>query len=139
MAKLTVVLLGMDSVIQNEDDKAAAAITPGMLVAYDGSGNLIPHGTAGGNAARMFALEREEAGGDFDDLYAIGDTVKVGYCPPGVRIAALIGVVNATKGALLESDGTGKLRLLAAGTAIAQSLQALNNAAGVARLRVQII
>jgi hypothetical protein len=139
MAKLTVVLLGMDSVIQNEDDKAAAAITPGMLVAYDASGNVVPHATAGGNAARMFALEREEAGGDMNAVYAIGDTVKIGYCPPGVRVNALIGVVNATKGALLESDGTGKLRLLAAGVAVAQALEALNNAAGVARLRVQVI
>jgi len=139
MAKMTVVLLGMDSVIQNEDDKAAAAITPGMLVAYNGSGDLVPHATAAGAASRMFALEREEAGGDFDDLYAIGDTVKVGYCPPGVRIAALIGVVNATKGAFLESDGTGKLRLLTTTNPVAQALEALNNAAGVARLRVQII
>ena len=137
--KLTVVLLGMDSVIQNEDDKAAAAITPGMLVNYDASGNIVPHATAGGQAPRMFALEREEAGGDFDDVYAINDVVKIGYCPPGVRVAALIGVVNATKGAFLESDGTGKLRLLAAGVPLAQSLQALNNAAGVARLRVQVI
>lgn len=139
MAKLTVVLLGMDSVIQNEDDKAAAAITPGMIVAYNGSGDLVPHATAGGAASRMFALEREEGGGTFNDVYAIGDTVKVGYCPPGVRIAALIGVTNVTKGAFLESDGTGKLRLLAAGVALAQALEAINNAAGVARLRCQVV
>ena len=46
MAKLTVILLGNDLVTQNEDDKAAAIITPGMLLNYDGSGDLIPNGTA---------------------------------------------------------------------------------------------
>jgi hypothetical protein len=139
MSKLTVVLLGYDSVIQNEDDKAAAAITPGMLVNYNGSGDIVPHATAGGAHSRMFALEREEAGGDMNNVYAIGDTVKVGVCPPGTRVNALIGVVNATKGALLESDGAGKLRLLTTGVPVAQALESLNNASGVARLRVQVV
>jgi hypothetical protein len=139
MAKRSVILLGNEHVIQNEDDKAAAAITPGMLVNFNGAGDLVPHATAGAAAARAFALEREEAGGDIDNVYAIGDTVKVGVCAPGVRVNALIGVVNATKGALLESDGTGKLRLLAAGVAIAWAIEALNNAAGVARLRVEVL
>jgi hypothetical protein len=137
MAKLSVKLLGEP--IQNEDDKAAAAITPGMLVNWNGSGDLVPHATAGGNTARAFALEREEAGQDMNTVYAIGDTVKVGVFYSGCRVNAIIGVVNATKGALLESDGTSKLRLFTTGTVIGRSLEALNNAAGTARLRVEIM
>jgi hypothetical protein len=140
MAKRTVVLLGNEHVIQNEDDKAAAAITPGMLVNFDGSGNLVPHATVTAvPVAKTFALEREEGGQDFDVPYAIGETVKVGHLRSGIRIAAIIGVVNASKGSMLESDGTGKLRVLTTGTAIARSLEALNNASGTARLRVEIL
>jgi hypothetical protein len=137
MAKLTVKLLGEP--IQNEDDKAAAAITPGMLVNFDGSGNLVPHATAGGNAARAFALEREEAGQDMNTVYAIGDTVKVGTFYPGCRVNAIIGVVNAVKGNFLESDGTGKLRVLTTGVPLARAIESLNNASGTARLRVEIV
>lgn len=141
MAKRTVKLLGEP--IQDEDDKAAAAITPGMLVNWNGSGDLVPHATAAatGRLAATFAMEREEMGQDIDTPYAIGDTVKVGFFYPGCRVNALIATgVNVGKGALLESAGNGTLRLATTGSAVARALEAINNASGVnARLRAQVL
>jgi hypothetical protein len=138
MAKLTVILLGNELVTQNEDDKAAEAITPGHLVAWNGSGDLVKHAGAAGVSGAMFALEREELGQDMNAPYAIGDTVKVGLCPTGVRVNSIIASgQNVTKGAFLESAGNGTLKV---GTTnpIGQALEAVN-ATATARLRVQII
>jgi hypothetical protein len=140
MAKRTIKLLGEP--IQNEDDKAASAITPGMIVTWNGSGDLIPHATAGGQAARAFALEREEMGNDIDDAYATGDTVKVGVFGPGCRVNALIAnTVNAAKGNFLEVGATaGTLRVFTTGVVVARALESLNNTSGAnARLRVEIM
>ena len=139
MAKRVIALMGQP--IQNEDAAAAEAITPGMLVTLNGSGLVIKHATAGGNTPRNFAMERDEMGKTIDDAYAIGDTVKVGAFSGGMRVNALLATANnAGIGALLESAGTGALRLLAAGTAVARALEALNNVSGSnSRLRVEII
>jgi len=89
MAKRTIKLLG--ETIQNEDDKAAEAITPGMLVTYNGSGNWIKHNVAiGAGVPFRVALEREEMGKDIDVAYAINDTVKVGVFPTGARVNLLV-------------------------------------------------
>jgi hypothetical protein len=141
MAKRTVKLLGEP--IQNEDDKAAAAITPGMLVNWNGSGDLVPYATAGatGAVAKAFAMEREEMGNDMDVPYAIGDTVKVGVFHSGCRVNALIATgQNIAKGNLLQTGVTGTLAIFAAGTPVARALEAVNNASGSnARLRVEIL
>ena len=140
MAKLTVVLLGNELVTQNEDNKAAEAITPGHLINYDSNGDWVKHATAGGDTARRFALEREELGQDMNDDYAIADTVKAGLCPRGVRVNSIIASgQNITKGNFLESAGDGTLRVLAAGTRLAQALESINANAGAARLRVEIV
>jgi len=128
--------------IQNEDNKAAEAITPGHLVVVNGSGDLIKHATAGGATPASFALEREEMGKTIDTAYAIGDTVKVGTFPPGTRVNALIASgQNISKGAKLESAGNGTLRVLGSGTAIAWAVRAVNNAAGpnAARISAEIL
>lgn len=139
MARRVIALFGPRH--QSEDWAAAAAITPGMLVARNGSGLLIPHGTAGGAAARDFAMERDEMGKDIDTAYAIGDTVKVGHFAQGDRVNALIAnAVNAAVNSLLESAGNGTLRVLTTGVAIATALEAVNNTSGSnARLRVEIL
>ncbi len=141
MAKITVILTGNDIVSFSEDDKAGAAIMPGMLVNYNGSGDLIPHGTAGAPAAKAFAVEREYMGMDMNMPYAVGDTVKTATCPSGVRVNALIATGQAvSKGGLLESAGNGTLRALAAGSPLARALEALNNTSGAnARLRVEVL
>ncbi len=145
MAKRVIKLLGEP--IQNEDDKAAEVIVPGMLVAWNGSGNLIKHAdvaaaAAGVRIACTFAMEREEAGADIDDAYAINDTVKVGHFGPGTRVNALVATAAPAivKGDLLESAGNGTVRKRTTGIALARALEALTNVSGVnARLRIEII
>jgi hypothetical protein len=142
MAKRTVILTGNELVQFDEDDKAGAAITPGMIVNYNGSGDLVPHATAGGQGVVRLAIEREEMGGGLDTVYAIGDTVKVGVCPPGVRVNILIANgVNVAKGNFLEVGAVaGTFRVLAAGVAKLQAIEALNNTSGAnARLRAVVL
>lgn len=127
--------------IQTENDKAAAAITPGMLVEQNGSSDLIPHGTATGYAQRNFALEREEGGRDIDTAYAVGDYVKVGAFAPGDHVNALIAsgeTVNEDQ--YVESNGDGTVQ---AGTTsrVGRALETVVNTAGpgMARLRIEIV
>lgn len=138
MAKLTVKLLGEP--IQNEDDKAAEAITPGHLLTHDSNGDLIKHATAAGYASRLFAMEREEMGDDMNVAYAAGDTVKAGAFHQGCRINALVDSgVTAVKGVTyLESAGNGTLRAWTNGERIAKALEAIT-ATATSRLRVEIV
>ena len=139
MAKLTVVLLGNELVTQNEDNKAAEAITPGHLIDYDSNGDWVKHASAGGMSVGRFALEREELGTDMNTDYDIADTVKAGLCPRGVRVNAIIASgQNISKGDFLESAGNGTLRVYAAGVRLAQALEDVNANAGAARLRVEM-
>jgi hypothetical protein len=125
--------------IQNEDDKAAEAITPGHLVAFNVSGDLVKHASAAGITPAAFALEREYMGDDIDTAYAIGDTVAVGVFYPGCRVNALIASgVNVAKGDLLESAGDGTLRARTSGHTLGRALEAANVTA-LSRLRVEII
>lgn len=136
-SKRVIMLLG--DPITTEFDSAAEAITPGHLLAYDSGGDLIKHATAGGNAARMFALHREEMGKDIDTAYAEDDVVKVGHFHQGQRVNALIASgVNVIKGDFLESAGNGTLRKLAAGVPLAMSTETVN-ATALTRLGAEII
>lgn len=122
--------------IQNEDDKAAEAITPGHLVTTNGSGDVIKHATADGKVTPRFALEREEMGKTIDDAYAIGDTVKVGAFHKGQRVNAIIpSGANIAKGASLASNGDGRLK---AGTTnpVGFAVRAVNNTAGPGDARI---
>jgi hypothetical protein len=139
MARRVIALFGPRH--QSEDWAAASAITPGMLVTRNGSGLLIPHGTAAAACPRDFAMERDEMGKDIDAVYAIGDTVKVGHFAQGDRVNAIIATgVNAAVNSLLESAGNGTLRVLTTGVPLAMALEAVNNTSGAnARLKVQIL
>lgn len=138
MAKRLIKLLGEP--IQNEDDKAAEAITPGHLVTFNGSGDLIKHATSGGECAHAFAMEREEAGQDIDTAYAIGDVVKVGVFGPGTRVNAIVASgVSVTKGAVLMSAGNGTLAArTSTNHAVARALEAIT-ATATSRLRVEVM
>lgn len=140
MAKRVIALLGEP--LQNEDAAAAEAIIPGQLVTLNGSGLLIKHATAGGPAARDWAMGRDEMGQDIDVAYSIGDTVKVGAFHQGMRVNAFIASgQNIAVGAFLESAGGGNLRVYAAGMVLGRALEAVNNAAGpgAARIRVEVV
>lgn len=111
MARRVIALLG-EPTIGPDEDKAAEAITPGNLLNWDGSGDLIKHDVAGGRAEPIFALERDEMGKDIDQPYAVGDAVKVGAFAKGMRVLAIVaaGAPAIAKGDWLESAGDGTLR-----------------------------
>lgn len=139
MAKQVIVLLGQP--IYAEDDKAAEAITPGHLVGYDSSGNIVKHATSAGTAARDFADMRDELGNGIDVAYAADDVVKVARCYQGMAVNAIImSGVSVLKGAYLESAGNGSLKARSGNFPVAMALEAKTAAfTGNTRIRVQIL
>ena len=94
-----------------EEYEAASAITPGDLVELTSAGKVQRHTTAGGNAAKMFALENELEGEGLSDDYAAGDRVQVWCAVPGEMVyARLADEQNVTLGDFLESAGNGCLQ-----------------------------
>ena len=138
MARKSITLLGQP--ITTEDGAAIEAITPGMLV--EGVASIANFDTAGGPAARNFALEREELGSGIDAAYASGDTVKVGSFVPGAHVNALIASgQNISIDAFLEPGAVdGTLRVFGSGTIIGRALEAVDNSSGPgnARLRIEV-
>ena len=141
MARRVIALLGQPPVV-NEEDAAAAALIPGHLIDYDAAGDLVLHATAGIQAARTFALERDELGQDIDTAYAIGDQVKVGAFHVGQRVYAFTpSGQNLAKGDLLQSNGVGCLVALASGQhALARMVEAVIAVTpGNSRIRAEIV
>ena len=110
MASARVALRGSPEV--DEQTSASAAITPGDLIEID-TGQWRRHASAGLNATKTFALERDESGDGIDVDYAIDDAVKAGYFSPGQRVNAFIASGQTlSEGMFLESAGDGTLREL---------------------------
>ena len=135
MAKNTIKLKKYSDVI--EEFVAGDEITPGMLVALNASGVVIPHGTAAGNAIPMFALEDELQGKTIDDAYAKGSPVQVWVAGRGDIVNAIAGD-TITAGDFLVSAGNGTLKPAGSGTTaiIGQAISA-KDASG--RVKVRII
>jgi hypothetical protein len=131
---------------QEGEGKAGGAITPGHLIAWNSSGDLVVHATPGGNAAKMFALENELYGQTTADAYADDDRVPFFVARPGDVVQARIKASeNIAKGDYLESAGDGTLQKVTADSAdlynanvIAVALDATNTGS-VVKLAVQII
>jgi len=139
MARRVIALLGGPPVT-TEDDAAAEAITPGELLALDGSGDLILNTEADENVVRAFALERDELGNDIDVAYAIGDQVKVGSFKSGDHVYAwLASGQNVAKGAYLTGDAAGHLSAAGVNPRLARALEAVNATAAALRIRVEIV
>jgi len=95
-----------------EEGRAAAVITPGMLVAIDTNGELIPHGVAGGPAARNIAIEDALQGRGIDDDYADDELVRYIVGVPGDTFYALLsGGEAVTRDDFLSSNGDGTLKV----------------------------
>ncbi len=94
-----------------KEDEAGGVITPGHLLNYDASGDLVAHATAGGNAAPAFAVEQDFLGKTINDNYASEDRVQYVVARPGDEIYAFLAALQSVlKGAFLESAGNGSLR-----------------------------
>lgn len=122
--------------ILNENGVASEAITPGMLV--QGVTSIAKHSSAGGAAARTFALERDEMGSDIDTDYAIGDVVKIASCSPGDVVNALIVSGAISAGAFVESNGNGYLKAYGSGIRIGRVLESVGGG-GASRAAIELI
>ena len=98
---------------------AIEAITPGMLVELHNDGTTLKwgvHDSANEPVARAVALDQIALNKGVDDAYAAGDLVNVGYFAAGDRFWGLIpSGQNITQGALLQSNGDGKLKAYSTG------------------------
>ena len=129
------------------DYAASAQITPGMLVEMHNSSGLKvrPNGSATEIQAIAVALEQIEMNKTVDDVYAIGDLVKFAFLAPGSTFWGIIpSGQNITQGALLQSNGDGKLKAATATTQAAGlgRFQALDSPGAVTadtRVRAQVI
>lgn len=124
-----------------KEDLAGAAITPGDLIELNSSGVVVRHSTAGGNAVPMFAVEMDLIGSGITDSYPSGDTVKYAVFRPGDEVYALLASgQNISKGAFLESAGTGALRAYTQQSGgnvypaaiVAKAVEAVDNSSGYA-------
>lgn len=108
MAPKTVILKG-DPI--RKEGVAGGAITPGHLIAFDASGDLVVHATAGGDAQPRFAIEQEFIGDGITDAYADDDQVQYVLARPGDEIYAILTTSQTIKkGDPLESTGDGTLK-----------------------------
>lgn len=94
--------------------KASEAIKAGMLLEIVTSGTEFQkHSTQGGDVG-VLIVARERENLDIDTAYADGDSIYAYLNPPAFR-GILASGENVAVGALLESNGDGKLREAVAG------------------------
>lgn len=113
---------------RHEEAVAAATITPGMLIALNNAGKVIPHANAGVLAERNFALEDALQGHGIDDNYSTGDLVGYVSAMPGDHVYAFLADgENVVIGDKLSSNGDGRLQKLAGSEiAVGIALEALD-------------
>lgn len=136
---------------RNEDD-AGGTITPGDLVDFDSSGDVIRHASAGGNASPRFAVEQDFIGAERTVDYASGQLVQHETLGQGQQVGANV-AANApaiVKGDYLESAGDGTLRAalsqfgggspldetIITRNLVAQALEDVNNSSGGSIVRI---
>lgn len=109
MAYKTITLLG-DGV--RKEALANGAIYPGYLVYKSSAADFSAHGTAGGSAQTMFAVENDLEGKNIDTVYANNTRMLACVFRRGDEVLALLAEgQNASIGSFLESSGDGYLRV----------------------------
>ena len=112
---------GMGRNITEQHTLSEAAL-PGNLLEFDGSDDLQKHSTAAGTAAPYFLLERQELGQEVTVLAAIGDKAKLGKFSTGDEVNAIVLASEVlVKGTPLQSDGSGRLRVVDTAAATADT------------------
>lgn len=127
-------------IVEVNDVAAGGAITPGMLLLRYAGPLYKAHDAASIEAVPVVALNPSMLNKGIDDAYASGDLVEAAVGEKGATFYMLIpSGQNIAAGAMLESNGDGKLK---AGTThpLFSALEAVNNAAGPgdARIRVEV-
>ena len=125
-------------IVRVNDLPAAGTVTPGHALARD-AGTYAFHPAAEAGPLTL-ALNVPELNKTFDDTYAADDLMFAGIFPAGSSgLAWLASGENVTDGDLLESAGSGNLRALAAGSALARAIEDKDATAGAARIRVEAV
>ena len=126
-----------------EEMPAAAAITPGMLLAMDGDGKAAVHASAKGVAERMFAFEDVLQGKTIADAYSTDNPVQCGIVNPGAEVYAWVkGGETVLVGGLLEADGAGRFQAVTNGVPLAVALEAFDggdSAGDHTRIKVRVL
>lgn len=103
-----------------EELKAAAAFTPGMLLELTSTARTAQkHATEGGSAYALFALEDENQGKEISDAYSTGNEALCGWFKTGDKVNALLANgETAVIGSKLESKGDGYLKVVASDVSV---------------------
>lgn len=121
---------------------ADEALTPGWLIELvndSGTPKWGAHDDVDAACAKAFALNQDEMNLGVDTQYADGDLVKAGIMSPGATVWALVpSGQSLVPGALLQSNGDGRLKALGSGVAIALSLETVTATADT-RVRVEVL
>jgi hypothetical protein len=149
MAKNTVILKKNSTV--RMERVAGGTITPGHLVKLNSSNQFVVHATAGGTAAKIFAVEDELQGKLITDTYLATARVQADVVQPGDEVYAILTTSQTVIiGDYLESAGDGTLAKAQAQASvsdgesypnriIAMALEAVTTTSAVSRIIVQIL
>lgn len=124
------------------DKVAIEAITPGMILEYHNDGGELKWGVHDSGDAEVditVALEQVFLNQGIEDPYAAGDLVLAAILKPG---SVFYGIIpsgqNIQAGEYLQSNGDGKLKVLASGKARFMSLDEVGAVTEDTRLRVEV-
>lgn len=129
MARNTIVLKGDLAKRTEEYRCGSTSIYPGMLVARDTAGLLIPHGTAGGTfVPGEVAVEDRYLGRDIDTPYTSGELVRTFITQPGDVVQLILNTgENAAINSKLSSQGDGTVQVVATTEGVTfEALEALD-------------
>ena len=117
MAKNTIIVKNYLNIF-DEKTATAVAITPGYLLEITSTGAVQAHSGEGQTVLPMFAIEDSLQGKGITDDYAVSSQVQVWIPQRGDIVYALLSNGESVAiGALLESDGAGKLQAYSADSA----------------------
>lgn len=123
--------------------EAAATITPGMLIEFDGTGKLQPHSNDYGTAAKIFAIENDDIGDTITDDYVATESVKALNCVPGNEVLAWANTGQSiAKDAYVTSAGNGYLTVLGvqeADSVVGQAVEAVVGGASPMQFAMRVM
>ena len=138
MATTKVIFIESENVVQLEG-VAAAAITPGQLLEYTSAGSktVQRHSVAGGNHARLVAVNDYPQGGEIDTDYTAANRVQFRVAQPGDLCFMLLKDGDAVdEGDYVESDGNGDVQKHEGDSSATSSVT--NQIVGVVRLALDL-
>lgn len=140
MAELPKVIVLKSLSSRYDEGRAAEAITPGHLVVLNSAAKLVKHATAGGKTGLQVAREDRLQGKTISDVYAVNDLVPYQLLVSGDEAYCWLAAGQTIAvGAKLESAGDGTFRALAAGSAVAEAVEAVTTVGSPARIKVRAL